>query len=494
MNYVNFDLELFNYRDEHHIESFVVRVQHSPVGQQKLGDAEFVQLPVEVRSRQRLLDRRGLDTASMIAFGKMIGDALFPPTTRAFFERSRAKLREDEALRIRIKLDTHALSNVAWEYVYLSNAETSQEQPDTSGFLALDSRISLARYEVFGQAERPLAPMDGKLRFVGLLSNPASSDFPSLNLERERRVIEQSLQNVSAIQTEFQTNASVDDLLDVFAQPAQIFHFAGHGVFHGRPAAKFGSIEGKGFLVLQDENNHAVLFSADRLERALQGKDIRLAVLGACQSGMRDGNNAWTGVAAALIRAGIPAVVGMQFAVRDDSAITFNKQFYRTLAAGHSIDEAMTNGRIAVINKSQDDSERDWGVPVLYLRSESGILFPQVKREQAAAMSQQLAHEKPIMPLSSFQTATLREPFVGGRVSELPSKVALREFIITKFNEEDLDALCQNLSEALPEPVDIEKVGGKGRGAKVLNLIEWADRRDWYSELVEGVRKVRGGI
>jgi hypothetical protein len=307
-------------------------------------------------------------------------------------------------------------------------------------------------------------------------------------------VIEQSLQHISAIQTEFHPNATIDDLLDALTQPAHIFHFAGHGIFQGRPATKFGSIEGKGYLVFNDENNQALLFSADRLERILQGKGVRLAMLGACQSGMRDGNNAWTGVAAALIRANIPAVVGMQFAVRDNCAIAFNKQFYRSLADGSSIDEATTNGRIAVINKSLDESERDWGAPVLYLRSESGVLFPRAKSDTGQEYTSGSGEKHFVGLRVGYPSNSSRRTVELVDVNRLPSKVMLRDFIVSKFNEEDLDALCQNLSETLPEPVDIEKVGGKGRGAKVLNLIEWADRRDWYSELVEGVRRVRGGI
>jgi hypothetical protein len=66
----------------------------------------------------------------------------------------------------------------------------------------------------------------------------------------------------------------------------------------------------------------------------------------------------------------------MQYKIRDDSAIAFAREFYKALIAGLPIDEAVTNGRLAI---SQSDA-RGWGVPVLYLRVPNGVIFP----EQAA--------------------------------------------------------------------------------------------------------------
>ena len=62
------------------------------------------------------------------------------------------------------------------------------------------------------------------------------------------------------------------------------------------------------------------------------------------------GNDA-AGVVTALTHAGIPAVVGMQFRIRDRNAIAFSRAFYRALAAGQSIDAALTDGRFAIFNE-----------------------------------------------------------------------------------------------------------------------------------------------
>jgi len=44
----------------------------------------------------------------------------------------------------------------------------------------------------------------------------------------------------------------------------------------------------------------------------LRGNSVRLAVLGGCETGRRDGVNAWSGIAPALIKQQIPAAIANQ--------------------------------------------------------------------------------------------------------------------------------------------------------------------------------------
>ena len=65
--------------------------------------------------------------------------------------------------------------------------------------------------------------------------------------------------------------------------------------------------------------------------------------------------NVWSGVAPALMRAGIPGAVAMQYEVYDDSATAFARRFYQSLAAGLSLDEAVAAGRLAILNAGGPD-------------------------------------------------------------------------------------------------------------------------------------------
>ena len=240
-------------------------------------------------------------------------------------------------------------------------------------------------------------------------------------------------------------------------------------------AGEFGvaALEGKGALVLVAEDGGAELFPVEKLAPNLVGRNIRLAVFGACQTARRDQYNAWTGVAPALTRAGIPAVVAMQYNIRDASAIAFSRRFYKALAAGETIDAAVTDGRLAIFNRSRLE-ERDWGVPVLYLRTPGGALLPPGEAQP----------EK--------RPGTLSKP------STDVDKRALRAMLLSSFNLDELEALCWDAQGLLEEDgielsVGREMVGGGSKTAIVMNLIDYFDRRGYLAYLVQAVRDARPG-
>jgi hypothetical protein len=378
MEYINFDLETLDYANNGGVEQFRVRVQASPVGEQKLSVARSI--PDGLRQRLRSLEKRRLMLAEIISLGEQLADLLLPTPVRTFLERSRERLEDNEGLRIRLRFDTYALADLPWEYMYLADADTPAEQKGPDRFLALDHQISLVRYEVMGEAPGTLQPIDaGPLRVVSILASPPG--LPKLKLDVEQTNIQTALEDLPDVKTDFHADATMEILQDALANGAHVFHFAGHGQFDGPLASVIGGTEGKGNLVMLEIRGHIRrkrLVSAETLALNLNGRGIRLAVLGACNSGRRDAINAWTGVAPALTKkAGIPAVIGMQYTIQDQNTIAFSRQFYRALAAGQTVDAAVSDGRIAIFNRG-DEKERDWGVPVLYLRADDGVLFPKL--------------------------------------------------------------------------------------------------------------------
>ncbi|MGH9972097.1 MAG: CHAT domain-containing protein [Pyrinomonadaceae bacterium] len=476
MKYLNLNLEAFEYRKENTTERFRVRVTNSPAGEQRSGDAETVSLQDDLRSRLRRLERRGLTLQQMIALGEDLGSALFPPRVRDLYIRSLASLEETEGLRIRLMIDAYALSDIPWEYVYLSDADTPANQKRANGFLVFNPQISLVRYQMIGRALGKIEAVgEESLRMVALLSNPGNT--PDLDLAREEQNIREALKELPQIQAEFHPNVTIEKLLKILIKPAHIFHFSGHGSFQGSMGDTFGSEEGEGTLALTGEDGQAVDFPAEKLAMNLAGRGVRFAMLGACESSKVDQINAWTGIAPALTQAGIPAVVGMQFKVLDLSAIAFSNILYDSLAAGLTIDEAVTKGRLAIYTLGDDD-ERDWGVPVLYLRAEEGVLFPKPKPNLL------LPTEKPVSPKPVPTTVNLR---------------TLREAIVKSFSLEDLEILCADLQTALAEAgidlqVNLDLIEGNGKTAKVQSLIGYLDRRGYLAYLLEAVREARPNI
>lgn len=385
MHYCNFDLDLFGYQHIAEAESFRVRVAQSPAGQQKLSDAEIVTFDATLRGHLLRLEQRDLNPGELASLGQQLAGLLFPADIRAYLTRSLERIGEDEGLRIRLLIDNYALAELPWEYACIAVADIPTTEQGQASFLALDRRVSLVRCEVLGESPARLEPVTGPVRLVALLADLKDAGYPPLDLAGEQRSIESALGNNAEFEAAFFTHGTLADLEDALARPCDVFHFAGHGAFVADTSEAPG-LQGKGYLVLVGEQGRPEFFPADKLASNLRGHGVRLAVLGACEGGRRDAENAWSGIAPALNRAGIPAVVAMQYTIGDQNAIAFTRRLYTALAAGQPIDAAVADGRLAILNRSaeaestNEAAEVDWGVPVLYLRAdernEDGILFP----------------------------------------------------------------------------------------------------------------------
>jgi hypothetical protein len=501
MTYLDFALEVFGYLPGPP-ESFKVRVASSPVGERAIDMAEEVSIPAGLRQRLRQLERRALNIPEMIELGEQLADLFFPPRVRLDYYRSRERLAaEGQGLRLRIKFHTAELANLPYEYTYIGKLDAPAGRKDLNGFLALDRHISLVRSEVLAQAPHALQPVgDRSLRLVALLANPQSRDYPELNLEKEQQQINEALSVVDKIEPEFYPQATIQTLQDALVSNADVFHFSGHGDFKGDMGASLGSEEGEGYILLEDraDPNNPLPWPmrAEKLALNLRNSGVRLALLGACESGRRDGVNPWSSVAAALIVAGIPAVLSMQYTVRDENVIHFSRAFYRAVAEGQPIDLAVTLGRIAIANHCREENERDWGAPVLYLHGTQSVLFP---RPQEISPPQATIHSIPAGDAVPDRTTSAP---VAPQPPTVPpadiNKRALREAIVDRFNLEDLELLCADIEQDMADNgiilnVNLEVVGGAGKTAKVLNLIQYLDRRGYLQYLVDAVRRARPG-
>jgi hypothetical protein len=133
----------------------------------------------------------------------------------------------------------------------------------------------------------------------------------------------------------------------------------------------------------------------------LKGIGVSVAVLAACATAEVEREFPWSSVARALVEIGIPAVVGMQFRIENKSAFVFLRMFYRTLASGASIGDAVVEGRKAMF--THDQYGNDFGVPVLYLRNSDNantVVFP---ADIAEARAQTTAVETNIQAADGYK-------------------------------------------------------------------------------------------
>jgi CHAT domain len=361
---------------------FKVRVLASPAGEMRPEEA----VPVEYDDKdlqQRLgrLESRELDAAGLVEFGRLLAAMLLPPsapdgktTVREYFARGLARLDADTGLRLRLRLPP-ALSVVPWEYVYVDRTGGG----GMDGFLALDPRTPIVRHELLGSPVDAPA-LHGDIRVLAALAE--ATGLPELDLDAEQRLLDEALDELPGLHVETCRDPGFAALQARLADSG-VFHFAGHGDFRREMGAAPGTYTGTGFLALGDER-----VDATDLALLLRGQGLRLAVLSGCNTGRRDGCSVWSGIAPALVAAGIPAVVANQYKIQDRCALAFGRQFYQALAGGLPVERAVAAGRIAAYRA--DPAGRDWGVPVLYLRAGNGEIFagaadPQARERNRAA-------------------------------------------------------------------------------------------------------------
>jgi hypothetical protein len=384
MQYRKMDLVLFDYKNNEGEETFRVFVQKSPAIDQPLGQVKTVKIKKELRTRLGLLEKRQLNVDELIALGTELGEMLFPDTMKSYVDDNIKKMGAYATLRIQLRINDFPLADLPWEYAYIPRPE----MPPEVNFLALDKRVSLVRYDKWDDKVDspptfdPIAK-DIRPRLITLMADPnRPPEYPLLKLEDERAKIEDALSTIEQmITSKFHSNVTFETLEDAIAGGMHVFHFAGHGTFEKEMGESFGSLKGKGSIVIFDDDKITPrALPVGDLVMLLRNTQVRLAVLGACETGRRDGESAWTGIAAALSSAEIPAVVSMQYTIQNKNAIAFSRAFYRTLAEHESVDAAVTAGRHAIYIRSTDKSERDWGVPVLYLRADDSlaVIFPRM--------------------------------------------------------------------------------------------------------------------
>lgn len=157
-----------------------------------------------------------------------------------------------------------------------------------------------------------------------------------------------------------------------------ILHFVGHGAFlegsRERPPKgylRFNSGDGAGETWVDDTRLQSMLGNY---------RDLKLVLLNACRGaslGGRPGAKAgFSGIAPAILRAGVPAVVAMQTDITDEAAARFADTFYRRLTAGKwagQVDLAVTLARNKCFIENPNDPS--FAAPVLYLRSSDARIF-----------------------------------------------------------------------------------------------------------------------
>ncbi len=254
-------------------------------------------------------------------------------------------------------------------------------------------------------------------------------------------------------------------------QPYEVVHFDGHGVFDPKVGLGGLCFEKPEDVVKLDQRRHASV-STRELGPLLREHRVPLVFLEACQTAQAE--KASESVASELLKVGVASVVAMSHSVLVESARRFVRVFYRSLAEGKRVGDAMLAGQRSL----KDDTFRgrifgagelrleDWFVPVLYQEKEDPQLFTTLPTEQTR---------------EDFRTA------LEARLGELPPPPE------TGFIGRSRELLA--LERLLPTEryAVVRGQGGEGKTALAAEYARWAVRSQQVRRAafvsVEGLEK-----
>ena len=353
----DFDLTINKFSDQFIIQaSYSQGSQAGPIGV----DVNLVE-DEAVRSLLVNIESLNSDLAQAKAVGELMRKRLFPPDIWALFTdaKSKAEDKHDRGLRIRLRIEPAEIGMLPWEYCF----------DKTMDFLALDRKFPIVRYinQPF-VSDDILAPRPARL----LLVSAAPSDMDEIDAEGEMERIYNELQplvNLGEMEIlsipQLTLNRFQSELIRF--RP-HLLHFIGHGTFD--------LDKGQGALILERRNGKSHPISSHQLAILLKGTDVKVMILNACETASHDDSNAFMGLAPALVRARIPAVIAMQFAMPDKTAAVFAQQIYHYLVMGLPLDRAITEARI---NLFSNEENIFWAIPVLFMRAKDGVIWQQRK-------------------------------------------------------------------------------------------------------------------
>jgi hypothetical protein len=305
--------------------------------------------------------------------GERLFQTFFQDAIRELFVKSRSAAQARErGVRVKIRIDPReprlaGVSGLPWETI---------QDPENGRFFSLDRLSPVVRYLEVSEPNRPV-PFRSPLRILVAIANPEATT--PLDLDSERRALK-SAWRADNVEISFLERPTLDALRQhLLSSPQHVFHFMGHG--------GFDEAQGSGHLVFETSSGASQPVRDEVLATVLRGETRpRLVVLNACQTGRtsdQPGRHPFAGVAPALVRAGVPAVVAMRRSISDPAAVTFSKALYQRLAAGDPVDAAVAEGRISLHN--DDPESLEWATPMLFMRLPDGYLFATQKESPAAS-------------------------------------------------------------------------------------------------------------
>lgn len=349
--------------------------------------------------------------------GLHLYQVLFDENLRKIFdnayEKFTRKRQSNKELTFRLKLtftkDFMGLAQYPWEFLFMPASPES-----TSGeFLAKSTELILTRFLPDQNIDK-LFNGESPVRILIVSSHPRRSDGKALDKIETEEFWDEMEQDEGRLVIKHLENPSLEELRETIQgtdendengeapKPAfhpHIFHFIGHGK-PGRIALTKDpyELEARALregLDLRDMDD-AEWINGQELSDLFQDNKPGFIFLNACEGGRSEVNEVnisdIQNLAHDLVNTGIPAVVAMQYEIKNQDANSFAHMVYQQIHEGEPIDKAIKRGIMELGKKpSPSWNHRRFGTPVFYLQAKDTTLLPKLKSEDKSSALQQEA-------------------------------------------------------------------------------------------------------
>ena len=315
--------------------------------------------------------------------GQTLYQTLMTQEIGNMFEKTlNAAINQGASITLQLRIDHNAveLARYPWELLYHRYFNS----------LLLSKNAELIRYIMYSIDKREFLPIEPPLRILYICPRPTDiSGLPEEEQQQIQRVLLEAKEKYKLdIEIDTLNPPTFTKLLDYLDDhPVHVLHFDGHGNF-GRLCNKchtvnhtrfklcqhifssgqqckqnISDVEPTGYLFFEKVYREKDLIDIETFSNLMSKKDIRLAVLSACDSAAIDGGTLFAGTAQALIKKGVMAVVATQLPISPEGARNFATAFYRALISTNSIVTAVNSARQ---NLMYPLSDHEWFILTLY--------------------------------------------------------------------------------------------------------------------------------
>ena len=384
------------------------------------------------------------------------------------FANSKVRIGSSFNLGLRLTIVFHKsakeLSLFPWEFIFMPKEADSFE----GEFLAKYTELMLTRYLDGTKILEKLTPEDMPIKILIVSSHPKRSNGKRLEIIEDDSFINKLLNlksdnikiahlpdpNSVLLQSFIEGNKiKMEDGTEIQGFAPHILHFIGHG-----EAGKIALKKTRKDIISEDPTIEPD--TADDAEwvdgsgiSALFGIVLKpkFVFLNACNvarihyKGFSEFSN---NIALDLIKANVPAVLAMQYEIRNDDASLFAEKIYTDIINGLPIDQAVKNGIRILGNRTPAWNHPRFGIPVFYLGAKDTTFF------SVGTIKEKDKVESVITPLQ-IQCPTCDSKFAR-RFKVCPKCGAAYTFCINKTCLEPLpigSAICPSCSTSQKEEI-----------------------------------------